>query len=106
MKIPSVFRGAFDIFSYRHEPQVARRLGTLYWYALVALCSVAVLSFTVLGVRFLIPPESAQLVGVRGGEEVTLNRAELQATLSAFEERAAAFERLRAQGQNRADPSR
>lgn len=81
-----------DAYASRHEPEAERVLAHIYWAILVVTLSFMIAFSVAYGVWefFHVPTHEDATLGVRPA--TTFTRAQLQATLKGFDDRAARFE--------------
>ena len=103
--------GLIDAYMHRHRPECARVLADFYWRVLLS----ASLGILIIAVGY----GTSKLSSVIGESEsalsqsagtvqpaATLNKTQLQSTLSAFSEREEMFNSLKTGAQRISDPSR
>src|SRR3989338_657103 len=100
-----------DAYTYRHRPECVRVLADFYWRALLSIALVIIVLAAGYGIS-----ELSSVMGGSGGALAQdasvsppapkLDKMQLQNTLSAFREREARFNSLKAGMQRIPDPSR
>ena len=95
-----------DAYASRHEPEAERVLAHIYWAFLVVMLSLTIVLSVGYGVWefFHVPTHEDATLGVRPA--ATFTRAQLQATLKGFEDRAERFQTRMTAPVTAKDPSK
>jgi len=104
-------RNIRDVYVRKHSPEYARALADFYWRVLLSVALVALLISLGVGILKLtsVLKEGGNSL-VQSADKIQpapkLNKMQLQNTLTAFSEREARFNSLKAGAQRIPDPSR
>jgi type II secretory pathway component PulC len=106
----SVKIGIREAYVYRHKPECARALANFYWRVLLSVALCILVFSLVYGIHklFSVIAENDRIFsqGVNTVQPVPkLDKAQLQSTLSAFQDRSDRFNSLRSGAQKISDPS-